>query len=168
MSTHSDMVRMYNTLEKDTNDLGSTIHFDHKNFNTFGIRVYHLFFLACNLFEQAAKEIENNRDSNMGHWKRNPNICRSKDELIFIPTGFKFKPMMGLGITFPEHRRLSWWEDYNSVKHDLSQIHKATLRNLIYALGSAGILVEIAVFPGGITPTNPSILFHGLSIPEIH
>ncbi len=36
MSKHSDMVKMYHTLEKETNDLGSTIHFDHKNFNTFG------------------------------------------------------------------------------------------------------------------------------------
>ncbi len=168
MSKYSDMVRMYNTLEKETTDLGSTIHFDHKNFNTFGLRVYNLFFLTCNLFEHAAKEIQRNPDSNMGDWKINPIISNlSKAELTFQPTGFKFKPLMGLGNVVEEHRKLSWWDDYNTAKHDFL-LHKATLRNLIYALGSAGILVEIAVHPVGMVPTNPSILFHGVSIPEIY
>jgi hypothetical protein len=66
-----------------------------------------------------------------------------------------------------DHRKLSWWDDYNTAKHDLSLSH-ATLKNLIYALGSTGILVEIAVHPGRPTPTNPSILFDGVSIPEIY
>lgn len=168
MSTHSDMVRMYHTLEKETNDLGSTIHFDHKNFNTFGLRVYNLFFLTCNLFEHAAKEIERNPDSNMGDWKRNSRISSlSGAELTFRPVGFRFKPLMGLGNVVVDHRKLSWWDDYNTAKHDLSLSH-ATLKNLIYALGSAGILVEIAVHPGTPIPTNPSILFDGVSIPDIY
>jgi hypothetical protein len=154
-------------LEKDTNDLGTTIHFDQKNFNTFGFRVYNLLFLACNLFEHAAKEIEKDIDSNMGNWKINPTISGlSETELIFKPTGDKFKPLKGLGYRFVESRTLTWWNDYNSAKHNLS-LPKATLKNLIYALGSAGILVEIVVFPGGITGSNPSILFGNVSIPEI-
>jgi len=34
------------------------------------------------------------------------------------------------------------WSDYNSVKHDLTKLEKATLKNLIYALSSAGLFVE--------------------------
>ncbi|MCZ7384410.1 MAG: hypothetical protein O8C63_06635 [Candidatus Methanoperedens sp.] len=154
-------------LEKDTNDLGTTIHFDQKNFNTFGLRVYNLFFLACNLFENAAKEIERNPNSDMGDWKKNPTISGlSETVLTFKPTGYKFKPLKGLGYRFVRYRTLTWWNDYNSTKHELS-LHKATLQNLIFALGSAGILVEIIAFPGGITGSNPSILFGNVYIPEI-
>lgn len=115
-------------LEKDTNDLGTTIHFDQKNFNTFGFRVFNLFFLACNLFEYAAKEIERNPKSDMKKWKINPKISGlSETELIFKPTGDKFKPLKGLGYRFVESRTLTWWNDYNSAKHNLS-LSKATLK----------------------------------------
>ncbi len=103
----------------------------------------------------------------MGDWKINPIISGlSETELTFKPTGFKFKPLKGLGYRYERYRTLTWWNDYNSAKHELS-LHKATLQNLIFALGSAGILVEIVVFPGGITGSNPSILFDNVYIPEI-
>ena len=53
----SSMIRMYYSLENDTNELGLTIHFDERNLDTFGLRVYTLLFMSCNLFELAAKEI---------------------------------------------------------------------------------------------------------------
>jgi len=167
LPTHSELVRMYHMLEKDTNDLGTTIHFDQKNFDTFGFRVYNLFFLACNLFEHAAKEIQRDQNSNMGHWKKNPKISGlSETELTFMPTGSIFQPLKGLGYRFERYRTLTWWNDYNSAKHELS-LHKATLQKLIFALGSAGILVEIVVHPDDITGSNPSILFLNVNIPEI-
>ena len=143
------MVRMYNLLENDTNDLGSIIYFDKRNLDTFGIRIYNLLFLSCNLFEYVAKEIVKGKsgitDSGMNTWKKDPFICRiSENELTFIQMGFKFKPMEALGCANVNNRNLKWWQDYNSVKHDLSDIHKATLLNLIYALGSAGLLINYA------------------------
>ena len=143
---------MYNHLENDANDLGSIIHFDEKNLKTFGIRIYNLLFLSCNLFEYAAKEIVNEKSgiikdesNNMNMWKKDQFIRRiSENELTFIPMTFKFKPMEALGYADLKDRNLKWWKDYNSVKHDLSEIHKATLQNLIYALGSAGLLVNYA------------------------
>ena len=164
----SSMIRMYYSLENDTNELGSTIHFDERNLDTFGIRVYNLLFMSCNLFELAAKEICGPK-SRMNTWKENPRIrLYSRVELTFIPMGCKFKPMGALGENDVEKRNLAWWQDYNSVKHDLTQIHKATLRNLIYALGSAGLLVsEIARPPMGMfyTPKR-SVLFDYLAFPE--
>lgn len=140
---------MYNLLENDTNDLGSTIHFDEKNLETFGIRIYNLLFLSCNLFEYAAKEIVKDKsgitNSNMNTWKKNPLMYRiSEYELTFIPMRFKLKPMEEFGFANVNDRNLKWWQDYNSVKHDFSKIHKATLRNLIYALCSAGLLINYA------------------------
>lgn len=172
MSKYSDMVRIYNILEKDTNDLGSIIHFDKRNLDTFGIRVYNLFFMSCNLFELAAKEIvkrtSGNTDSDMGNWKLDPIICQySENELTFKPMGFNFKPMEALGSAKIDDRKLIWWKQYNSVKHNLSHIDKATLKNLIFALSSAGLLTSHIAHPDGMCGANRSILFDGLYIPDI-
>jgi len=78
---------------------------------------------------------------------------------------YKFKPMEALGNEKIEDRKLIWWKDYNSVKHNLSDIHKATLRNLIYALSSTGLLLSSATYPE-YSPDYPSKLFGGLSIPN--
>ncbi|NJD03504.1 MAG: hypothetical protein FIA99_13130 [Ruminiclostridium sp.] len=172
MSKYSDMIRMYNILEKETDDLGSIIHFDEKNLDTFGIRVYNLLFMSCNLFELAAKEIVKSTseitESSMNVWKINPIICQySKTELTFIPMGLKFKPMETLGYANIETRVLGWWKEYNLVKHNLSHIHKATLRNLIYALGSAGLLVSQIARPEYMYRVERSILFDSLYMPCI-
>lgn len=161
---------MYNHLENDANDLGSIIHFDEKNLKTFGIRIYNLLFLSCNLFEYAAKEIVNEKSgiipdkfNNMKTWKEDQFIRRiSENELTFIPMRFKLKPMEEFGFADVNDRNLKWWQDYNSVKHDLSEIHKATLQNLIYALGSAGLLVNYAT--NYVKPLRgmQSILFEGM------
>ena len=165
---------MYNHLENDANDLGSIIHFDEKNLKTFGIRIYNLLFLSCNLFEYAAKEIVNEKSgiipdkfNNMKTWKEDQFIRRiSENELTFIPMTFKFKPMEALGCADLKDRNLKWWKDYNSVKHDLSEIHKATLQNLIYALGSAGLLVNYATnnVRSLIGIGKQSLLFDGLYV----
>ena len=167
LNEYSGMVRMYNLLENDTNDLGSIIHFDEKNLKTFGIRIYNLLFLSCNLFEYAAKEIVKEKsgitDTKMNTWKEDPFICYiSENELTFIPMRFKLKPMEEFGFADVNDRNLKWWQDYNSVKHDLSEIHKATLQNLIYALGSAGLLVNYAT--NYVKPLRgmQSILFEGM------
>ena len=185
---------MYCILESDTNDLGSTIHFDEKNLETFGMRIYNLFFMSCNLFEFAAKEmakdtyeeivkskakekgwsiqkaIKSTRND-MNVWREDQLIRQySNHEPTFIPMGFQFKPLEFLGKLKVEERILPWWSDYNSVKHDLSQIQKATLRNLIYALCSAGILVShVGITKGFIRGImKPSVLFSGVQLPSIN
>jgi len=103
----------------------------------------------------------------MNTWKEDPYIIEiSENELTFIPVECKFKPMEGLLDTNVEDRKLTWWQDYNSVKHDLSKIHKASLRNLIYALGSAGLLVNYATNDvRSLTGIGKqSILFDGLYV----
>jgi hypothetical protein len=157
-------------LESDTNDLGSTIHFDKKNLDIFGIRVYHLLFMSCNLFELVAKEIAGDPDSDMGTWKTPPRVCQySKVELTFLPMGYKFKPLEALGEADVNKRNLTWWQDYNSVKHNLTLIRKATLQNVIYALCSAGLLVSDISRPpiGVIYSIKRSVLFDGLYFPSI-
>ncbi len=164
-----NMVRMYNMLESDTNDIGSTIHFDKRNLDCFGIRIYHLFFMSCNLFELAAKEMAKKTPNNMSVWKTVPEICQFSDtEITFLPMGYKFKPFEALGEADINKRNLTWWQDYNSVKHDLTQIHNATLHNLIYALCSAGLLVCHIVGNEGVRTTyNRSVLFEGLFLPSL-
>ena len=191
MNKYYNMLRMYNILESDTNDLGSTIHFDKRNLNTFGIRVYNLFFMSCNLFELVAKEMaeETFEDivkkkieekgmkeaharketrNDMSVWKEVPVIRKYSDhELTFLPMGYKFKPMEALGEVDVNKRKLTWWGDYNSVKHDLTQIQKASLRNLIYALCSAGLLVSHVVDTEIRAIQKPSVLFDGLYLPSL-
>ena len=191
MDKYYNMVRMYNILESDTNDLGSTIHFDERNLDTFGIRVYNLFFMSCNLFELVAKEMaeetvegivkkkieekgmketrarkETRNDMNV--WKKVRVICQFSDhEITFIPMSYKFKPLGALGEVDENDRKLTWWQDYNSVKHDLTQIDKATLRNLIYALCSAGLLVSHVVVFEIRSIQKQSMLFDSLHLPYI-
>ena len=162
------MIRTYQLLEKDTNDLGSIIHFDEKNLDAFGIRIYTLIFLSCNLFESAAKEITQKNESDMSDWKSHPKIRQySKFEMTFIPMGFKFKPLEELGYSDEKKRKLIWWQEYNNTKHELSsQINKATLRNLIYALGSTGLLVSDVANNNIRGISNQSILFDGLYFPR--
>ena len=170
MNKHYNMLRTYNILESDTNDLGSTIHFDKRNLDTFGIRVYNLFFMSCNLFELVAKEIAGDSESDMGTWKKKTLICKySKVELTFLPMGYKFKQLEALGEVDVNKRNLTWWQDYNSVKHNLTLIQKATLQNLIYALGSAGLLVSDISRPpiGVIYSSRRSVLFEGLHFPSL-
>jgi hypothetical protein len=170
VNKHYNMLRTYNILESDTNDLGSTIHFDKRNLDTFGIRVYNLFFMSCNLFELVAKEIAGDSESDMGTWKKKTLICQySKVELTFLPMGYKFKPLEALGEVDVNKRNLTWWQDYNSVKHNLTLIQKATLQNLIYALGSAGLLVSDISRPpiGVIYSSRRSVLFEGLHFPSL-
>ena len=186
-----NLVRMYNSLESDTNDLGSTIHFDKRNLKCFGMRIYNLFFMSCNLFELVAKEmaeetfeeivkkkIEVNgmkeararkeTRNDMSVWKKVRVIRQYSDhELTFLPMGYKFKPMEALGDVDVNKRKLTWWDDYNSVKHDLTQIQKASLRNLIYAIGSAGLLVSHVVDMEVRTTQKRSVLFDSLHLPYI-
>lgn len=189
MNKYYNMLRMYNILESDTNDLGSTIHFDERNLDCFGIRIYHLLFMSCNLFELVAKEMaeetveeivkkkieekgmketrarKETRNA-MSVWKEVPVIRQYSDhELTFLPMGYKFKPMEALGDVDVNKRKLTWWDDYNSVKHDLTQIQKASLRNLIYALCSACLLVSHVVRMDG--TYKRSVLFDGLYLPSL-
>ena len=168
MNKYYNLVRMYNILESDTNDLGLTIHFDKMNLNCFGMRIYHLLFMSCNLFEVAAKEIAGPDKSDMKTWKKVPVIRQYSDhELTFLPMGYKFKPLEALGEVDVNKRKLTWWDDYNSVKHDLTQIQKASLRNLIYALCSAGLLVNHIVDTEIRAIQKPSVLFDGLFLPSL-
>ena len=160
------MIKIYLSLENKTNDLGLIIHFDEKNFDTFGIEIYNLLFLSCNLFERLAKKICNDNGSKMDIWKQNKKIREySNEELTFIPMDYKFKPMEALGNEKIKDRKLIWWKDYNSVKHNLSDIHKATLRNLIYALSSTGLLLSRVTYPE-YSSDYPSKLFSVLFIPD--
>ena len=165
MTEKLDLIRIYLSLENKTNDLGLIIHFDEKNFDTFGIEVYNLFFLSCNLFERLAKKICNDNKSKMDTWKQDEKIRKCSDnELTFIPMNYKFKPMEALGNEKIKDR-LTWWDDYNLVKHNLSEINKATLHNLIYALSSTGLLLPYVTSPE-YSPDNPSKLFGGMYIPD--
>ena len=118
MNKIDNIFRMYGMLESDTNDLGSTIHFDKRNLSTFGMRVYNLFFLSCNLFEVVAKEIAG-KSTNMKNWKINNEICALSDtEMTLVPMNYKFKPLEALGEVDVNKRKLTWWQGYNSVKQE--------------------------------------------------
>jgi len=192
LDKYYNLIRMYRILESDTNDLGSTIHFDKRNLDTFGIQVYNLFFMSCNLFEVAAKEMAEKTveeivkkkieekgmketrarkeiRNDMSVWTKVSMIRQFSDhELTFIPMDYKFRPLEALGEVDVNDRNPTWWQDYNSVKHDLTQIDKATLRNLIYALCSAGLLVRHVVFIRGVRAIQEqSMLFDSLHLPSI-
>lgn len=167
MNKYHNIARMYNILERDTNDLGSIIHFHENNLGTFGLRIYILLFMSCNLFEVIAKEIEG-PDTNMNNWKESTTICKFSDRSdTFIPMNYELKPLEALGEKDVNRRKLTWWDDYNSVKHDLLQIDKATLKNLIHALYSAGVLVGYLSKEKGIGYFKKSALFEKLFIPSL-
>ena len=159
--------RSYLLLEKDAISLENTVSFHRDNLNTFGLKIYNLLFLSCNLFETMAKEVCGNFESNMVVWRENPIIRNiSRHTYTVMPMGYEFRPFGSFAETDPGNRSPQWWRDYNSVKHNLLNLHLATLDNMLQSLCSAGILVTVGARPTGMHSMVPSNLFDGLYIPQ--
>ena len=145
-------VHSYHLIEKDIKELFDYVSPNDENKTTFSHRIYELFFRCCTEFENNAvailnsngyKSSSNNMNIKNDYFKINKALKIDKYQArlnIWEDNPLILKPFSNWNsITYVP---LSWYSDYNSVKHNRSQNFKlANLENLINA--AAGLLIVL-------------------------
>jgi len=175
MSEYQELIDCYCYIEHRLNKVRDIIAFKDENETAFGWEFYNIIFLSCSLFEICMKKYINNDEGDMNVWKKNSEWLRFvSDKKI------KFHPMYKEIIPFSEFHELNmifnsgkvisekdketiikdfslfWWNAYNDCKHDfINNFEKACLKNAIYSLGAAGIMVNL--YNTKKVMTNPTI-----------
>ena len=163
-----DIVALYKILEDDIITTSQHVHLHENNLKTFSLRLYNELFLSANIFERCCRHIENNKKHGMNKWKVNPEITRFSNESIrMIQMDYEFQPLLPFSEADEKKRILPWWQAYNNVKHSLTNLDKASLKNVLDASASAGILISRTCLhaPGGV---EMSKLFRDIHIPTFH
>jgi hypothetical protein len=162
-----NIVYLYRMLEDEILKTRQYIHFHEDNLDTYSLELYNQLFLSASIFERCAINIIGKK-SKMDSWKKHQTIisCHNK-EVTIVDMNFTFKPLSQFGETEILNRKLPWWDSYNGVKHSLTNLQNASLRNVLFASASAGILVEKSCLnvPGG---ADTSKLFRGILIPTFY
>lgn len=140
-----ETIRAYNVIEKDLVSLFDYIEPTINNFSSYSHRIFELYLRICTEFESNAKKIliENqykkstdlniedyykiNRAMRLSEYKLYLNTTSTQNRLVFTPF-----------IEWNNNHSLSWYRDYNLVKHNRYDNFKmANLGNLLNA--SAGL-----------------------------
>lgn len=143
-------IHSYHLIESDIKVLFDYISPHDSNLTTFSHRIYELFFRCCTEFENNAKAILSahgytsgggimniandyfkiNRDLKLHEYEVRLNLWDNNPKIL--------KPFVTWSGT--TYSPLSWYRDYNSVKHNRSiSFHLAKIENLINA--AAGLLI---------------------------
>ena len=133
-----EIIRAYHILEKDLITLFEYIEPSDSNLNTYSYRIYELFLRASTEFELNAKKIltanEYSKKSNFNiidYYKIN--AANKLDEYqIFINIWAGGKKKIQPFSEWSKGHQLTWYQDYNSVKHNrYEEFSKASLQNLL-------------------------------------
>lgn len=151
-SDPSNYLRSYRLLE-----LGLLSTFDYvdpsdANLKTYSHQFYQLLLRACTEFEANSKAIlrannySNTGNLNVTDYLHLEKACRLSEYRITVPTwvgtSSPLQPYKG----WRSSHSLSWYQDYNSVKHDRSaNFHLANLENVLNAV-SAVLIILFAQF----------------------
>lgn len=138
-----ETIRAYHILEKDVIHLFEFVEPSDSNLATYSYRIYELLLRASTEFEQnCTKILASNGYPKTSNWNivdyHKINIATKLNEYklyinIWASGKKEFKPLFDWG----EGHKLQWYTDYNSVKHNRhDEFHKATLENLLNALGA--------------------------------
>lgn len=129
-------------LEDDIINTSQYVHFHKDNLDTFSLKLYTQLFLSANIFERCITHIRNTKRGNFGTWKKDSRITNKyKRTITIIQMDYSFQPLLNFGEKNIKDRKLEWWSAYNHVKHSLTNLNEATLKNVLHAAASAGILV---------------------------
>lgn len=141
-----------NQIELITNELLAifqTVHPSKRNFESYGHRIRNLFIIACTEVEAQLKGIlvdnvktKKKNYSTLDYVKLLYPLKLNEYELGFIqyPDIEPISPFAFWKSSKPTES-LSWYRDYNAVKHDReSEFDKSTLLNLIYSISAIVIL----------------------------
>ncbi|MEH1907413.1 hypothetical protein [Nostoc sp.] len=142
------LIRAYSILEKDLVKILEYIEPNDDNLNTYSHRLYEILLRACTEFETNCKGIlEANSYKKPGNWnisdyeKINKSSYLSEYEIqmsIWRGSHKILKPFED----WKTGKSLSWYQQYNSVKHDRNNNFKsANLKNVILAV--SGVLTVL-------------------------
>jgi hypothetical protein len=144
--------REHATLASDLERCFDVVSPDERNYETFGIQFEKALYFACigteSLFKRIFAANEKTGSFTMNDYVKLKSILRVDDyalSLVHYPWLPYLRPFLGWDSAHPS-QSLSWFEAYNSMKHDKQQNrHRATLSNALNA--AAGYYVTtFAVF----------------------
>lgn len=148
-----DEVRSFYNIYNSLNDLFNYIEPTTKNLNTYGHKCRELLILACTeveyLFLQFLKDnkykIKPKHIYSTKDYVKCKDILRLNDysvSLVLHPDLGNFSPFKNWSETNPT-QSLSWYDAYNSVKHDRGgSFERAALKHLIESVAAIHILLE--------------------------
>lgn len=147
ISAFRGYIRAFELLEKDLVELFDYIEPCDNNGNTYSHRIYELYLRACTEFEANAKIVLSsngymNAKNISDYWKLNE-AMKLSDYLVKINiwdgTNAIIKPYEEWSTN---NKSLSWYQDYNKVKHDRNRFFKlASLSNLVKAISAIRIIL---------------------------
>jgi len=136
------LLQAYQLIENDLKEILEFVEPADSNECTYSHRIYELFLRCATEFETNCKRILYANGYSSGRWdirdycKVNQAMKLSEYE-IKINSWYRNAKIVKPLQDWASGSMVSWYQDYNSVKHDCSQnFHKASLRNLIDAAAS--------------------------------
>jgi len=162
-----EVIRAYHILQKDLIELFEYVEPSDGNLNAFSHRIYELLLRASTEFEMNAKKIlVANNYSRAGSWnitdyyKINSATKLSEYRLFINIWGNGRKEIMPFH-EWSQGHSLSWYADYNSVKHNRHDMfHKASLENLLLAVGAVFSIVFAQFHMFIFSPLHPPMGYH--------
>ncbi|WP_062545293.1 hypothetical protein [Rufibacter tibetensis] len=166
-SDRFEIIRAYHILEKDVVHLFEFIEPSDANLRTYSYRVYKLFLRAATEFELNSKKILSaNGYARTGNWnvtdyyKINA-ATRLSEYRLFINIWGNGKKEINPFSEWAAGHSLSWYQDYNSVKHNRhDEFARASLGNLLNALGAVFSVVFAQFHNFIFTQYQPNMGFH--------
>jgi hypothetical protein len=176
-------IRAYHAIEADLRRIFDYIEPHDDNLCTYSTRLYEIFLRAATEFESNCKAIlEANGYARAGDWNMND---YKKIEKATLLSSYKVKLSIWSGgpkvlqpfAPWANGQPLSWYQDYNAVKHHRSiQFKKASLKNILESVSALFALLfaqfNIQAFSAhelvGMHHENDSWLSHHNTLLSVH
>lgn len=162
----NELIRAYHILEKDLIELFEFVDPADNNLPTFSHRIYELFLRACTEFEtNATKILEVNGYNRNGKWNILDyylvnSATRLNEYRLFINIWKNGKKEIRPLEQWNVGHTLSWYQDYNTVKHDRNrEFGRANLGNLISATGAVFCILFAQFHNLIFTLNQPTIMY---------
>lgn len=143
-----EIIRAYHILEKDLLHLFEYIEPSDANLAAYSYRTYELLLRASTEFESNAKQILNangyspTRNLNVIDYFKLNAATRLNEYRLFINIWGNERKEIRPFSDWTNGHSLSWYQDYNSVKHNRhEEFTKASLNNVLNAVGAAFAIV---------------------------
>ncbi|MBL7706352.1 MAG: hypothetical protein JNM21_12475 [Taibaiella sp.] len=155
------------SLEDKLKELSKYVQIDKDNFSVFSVELAHLLMASCSEFEVVCKDlcrqiIPNTNVANMLNISQslaNQLPTMMEEEITLNVYGISLTPLENWKIG----QRLTWWEAYNSVKHNRGvHFKQANLENVLNALAAVHIANFYLVWESEFKGKHPTWATHAL------
>lgn len=139
--------RNYEYIENQLNQLLFEIQYN--SYESFGLKIFNILFFSANLFEQMSKLLlgipEKIKEGNKLRYpiindymvEEIKNLLNNKIFFILDPN----HEMKSFN-SFIDQQSPEWWKIYNTVKHNIKEIHNCKLEQVYQSLSSCKLLID--------------------------